>query len=57
MWVAPFLYDRRSVIVTSEPLPEADVLVAPEGSEAQGWVLRKRLRLPDGVVRDVLARD
>jgi hypothetical protein len=54
VWVAPFLYDRRTAVAADEPLPAADVLLAPAGYEAGGWALRERLRLPDGLVRDVL---
>jgi hypothetical protein len=53
-WVAPLLYDQRTVVAQDTPLPAADLLVAPEGFGASGWVFRERLRLPEGIVRDLL---
>lgn len=53
-WVAAFLYDERRAINPGDPTPAADLVVAPAGFQAPGWVLRIRLRLPEGIVRDVL---
>ena len=56
-WVAALLYDERHCTAAGEPLPPADIVIAPQGFHAAGWVVRERLRLPEGIRRDVLQPD
>ncbi len=53
-WVAPFLYDQRRTLAAAEPIPAADLLIAPAEWPASGWLPRQRLRLPGGLAREVL---
>ncbi len=53
-WVAMFLYDERHCTAAGEPLWPSDIIIAPQGFQAAGWVVRERLRLPEGIRRDVL---
>ena len=54
LWVAAFLYDERQVVAGGAALPPVDVIVAPEGFEAPGFVRRARLRVSSEATRDLL---
>ena len=56
-WVAPFLYDARTVAGDGTLLAAADVVVAPEGARIPSFVRRERIVLPGGLVRDILTRE
>jgi hypothetical protein len=56
-WVPAFLYDTRRQAGVDTSLPGADVVVAPADTEIPTLARRERLRLPGGIVRDVLVRE
>jgi hypothetical protein len=56
-WVAPFLYDARTLSGGGTSLTAADVVVVPAEAQIPSFVRRERLQLPGGIVRDVLVRE
>ena len=56
-WVAPFLYDARTLSGVETSLTAADVVVVPAGAQIPSFVRRERLQLPGGIARDILVRE